>query len=268
VHDISATEFDIYEKKDEVIFLYFYDQATTSEDFEALDRTSLSLIGHAPLLRTDSEILVNRFRITSFPKLIVLRDGKTSYYNALSPRDMRDHRRLLAWMKSVWLPMVPELSAANSHEVMQGRTVVLGILDRTLKDFEQTKQKLKTAALEWLDVRASEDKAEKEELREQKESKIEQAEEKGDKRAIEKAKGIQVVVKPKKEVGFAWVDGVFWSRWCRGTYGVDVRETGPRFIINEQDVPSHPIIILIAGKTILGRQSPRKTYPCNDGKYH
>jgi hypothetical protein len=119
---------------------------------------------------------------------------------------------------------------------MQGRTVVLAILDRTLKDFEQTKQKLKTAALEWLDVRSSEDKAEKEELREQKETKIEQAEEKGDKRAIEKAKGIQVVVKPKKEVGFAWVDGVFWGRWLRGTYGVDVRETGPRFIINEQDV--------------------------------
>ena len=33
VHDITASEFDIYEKKDEVIFLYFYDQATTSEDF-------------------------------------------------------------------------------------------------------------------------------------------------------------------------------------------------------------------------------------------
>jgi len=137
--------------------------------------------------------------------------------------------------------MVPELSAANSHEVMQGRTVVLAILDRTLKDFEQTKQKVKAAALEWLDVRAGEDKAEKQELREKKESKIEQAEEKGDKKAIEKAKGIQVVVKPKKEVGFAWVDGVFWGRWCRGMYGVDVRETGPRIIINEQDVLPQPL---------------------------
>ena len=122
-----------------------------------------------------------------------------------------------AWMKSVWLPMVPELSAANSHEVMQGRTVVLAILDRTLKDFEQTKQKIKAAALEWLDVRALEDKTEKQELREDKESKIEQAKEKGDKKAIERAKGIQVTLEPKKEVGFAWVDGVFWGRWCRGT---------------------------------------------------
>jgi protein disulfide-isomerase len=144
-------------------------------------------------------------------------------------------------MKSVWLPIVPELSAATSHEVMQGRTVVLAILDRTAKDFEQMKQKMKTAALEWLDVRAGEDKAEKQELREQKESKIEQAEEKGDKKAIEKAKGIQIVVKPKKEVGFAWVDGVFWGHWCRGTYGVDVRKTGWRIIINEQDVFPQPL---------------------------
>jgi len=167
---------------------------------------------------------------------------------------MRDHRRLLSWMKSVWLPMVPELSAANSHEVMQGRTVVLAILDRTLKDFEQTKQKMKAAALEWLDVRAGEDKAEKQELREQKETKIEQAEEKGDKKAIEKAKGIQVVVKPKKEVGFAWVDGVFWNRWCRGTYGVDVRKTGPHIIINEQDVlfPLSVDSLIGSGKEILG----------------
>jgi protein disulfide-isomerase len=218
----------------------------------------LSLIGHAPLLKTNSEVLINRFRITSFPQLIVLRDGKASYYTALSPRDMRDHRRLLSWMKSVWLPMVPELSAANSHEVMQGRTVVLAILDRTLKDFEQTKQKMKVAALEWLDVRAGEDKAEKQQLREKKESKIEQAEEKGDKKAIEKAKGIQVVVKPKKEVGFAWVDGVFWGRWSRGTYGIDVRETGPRIIINEQDVlPDSSNWTDVLGKEILGYQSSR-----------
>ena len=181
---------------------------------------------------------------------------------------MRDHRRLLSWMKSVWLPMVPELSAANSHEVMQGRTVVLAILDRTLKDFEQTKQKMKAAALEWLDVRAGEDKAEKQELREKKESKIEQAEEKGDKKAIEKAKGIQVVVKPKKEVGFAWVDGVFWGRWCRGTYGVDVRETGPRIIINEQDVLPDPHNWTdVLGKEILGYQPSRQTNSCNNREY-
>jgi hypothetical protein len=33
VHEITSQEFDIHEKMEEVIFLYFYDQATTSEDF-------------------------------------------------------------------------------------------------------------------------------------------------------------------------------------------------------------------------------------------
>jgi hypothetical protein len=33
VHEITTGEFDVYEKKEEVIFLYFYDRATTSEDF-------------------------------------------------------------------------------------------------------------------------------------------------------------------------------------------------------------------------------------------
>jgi hypothetical protein len=33
VHDVTSQEFDVYEKKDEVIYLYLYDEATTSEDF-------------------------------------------------------------------------------------------------------------------------------------------------------------------------------------------------------------------------------------------
>jgi len=139
-------------------------------------------------------------------------------------------------MKSVWLPILPELSAANSHEIMQGRTVVLAILDRTKEEqFERAKKELKAAALEWMDVRASEEKAEKQEQRNRKELKIEEAEDKGDQRALKAAKGIHIVSTPKKDVGFGWVDGVFWERWLRGTYGIDVREMGMRVIINEED---------------------------------
>ncbi|OLL24184.1 hypothetical protein NEOLI_003564, partial [Neolecta irregularis DAH-3] len=100
VHEVGVSEFDTYESKSEVVFLYFYDHATTSEDFDALDKTCLSLIRRAPLLKTKSETLISRFRVTSFPSLVVIRDGKPSYYPALSPRDLRDHRRLLAWMKT------------------------------------------------------------------------------------------------------------------------------------------------------------------------
>jgi protein disulfide-isomerase len=39
----------------------------------------------------------------------------------------------------------------------------------------------------------------------------------------------------RKGVNFAWVDGVFWERWVRTTYGVDVSK-GERVIINDEDV--------------------------------
>jgi len=42
VHEITTQEFDAYEKKEEVIFLYFYDQATTSEDFVLKPRASIT----------------------------------------------------------------------------------------------------------------------------------------------------------------------------------------------------------------------------------
>ncbi|KAK3082529.1 hypothetical protein LTR53_020277, partial [Teratosphaeriaceae sp. CCFEE 6253] len=38
VADVTAAEFAELEKKEEVLFLYFYDHATTSEDFAALER--------------------------------------------------------------------------------------------------------------------------------------------------------------------------------------------------------------------------------------
>jgi hypothetical protein len=39
----------------------------------------------------------------------------------------------------------------------------------------------------------------------------------------------------RREVAFAWVDGVAWQRWIRTTYGIDVKD-GERVIINDQDV--------------------------------
>jgi protein disulfide-isomerase len=44
----------------------------------------------------------------------------------------------------------------------------------------------------------------------------------------------------RTQVGFAWVDGTFWERWIKQTYGVDIAE-GERVIINDEDV-SHPLL--------------------------
>lgn len=246
VKDIDYANFEEMEKSGvEVAFIYFYDKATTSEDFTALERLTLRLIGHAPLLKTNNEKLARRFKVTTWPRFVVVRDGKPTYYTALSPQDMRDTGRVLKWMRSVWLPIVPELSAANSHEVMNGKTVVLGILSRNRpNDFATAKSELKKAAHEFMEQRHIEEKHERQELRDKKQLQIDEADDRNDDRALRSAKNIRISVRERKEVGFAWVDGVFWERWVRSTYGVNVGEMGERIIINDEDV-SLPVPIAI-----------------------
>ncbi|KAK9457699.1 thioredoxin-like protein [Dipodascopsis uninucleata] len=274
VRSIDATEFEEIEAKEEVFFLYFYDENTAKEDFDALDRVSLPLIGHAPLFTTNAPILASRFRVTTFPRLVVISDGRPSYYTALSPKDMRDHLKVLVWMKTVWLPILPELTASNSHEIMEGRIVVLGVLDKSKEEeFELSKKELKSASREWLDLRAEQEKTERQTQRELKEMKIEEASSKGDVKGLKIAQNMHVVLSPKKEVGFAWVDGLFWERWLQKTYGINVRGSGQRVIINDEDnkiywdstvedeplLPSDSKTILDTLRTIL--KNPKKITP-------
>jgi protein disulfide-isomerase len=238
VRDVDAVEFEALEEKEEVIFLYFYDHATTSEDFAALERLTLSLIGHARLVKTNSAKLADRFKITTWPRLLVSRDGRPTYYTALAPKDMRDFRQVLNWMQSVWLPIVPELTASNSREIMDGKLVVLGILDREhADDFLIAKKEIKSAAVEWMDKQTQLFQLERQELRDSKQLRIEEAEDRNDQRALRAAKSIHINMdrSDRKEVTFAWVDGVFWERWIRTTYGIDVKR-GERVIINDEDV--------------------------------
>ncbi|BCS08710.1 disulfide isomerase [Aspergillus luchuensis IFO 4308] len=237
VQDVDATIFKELEEKEDVIFLYFYDHATTSEDFEALERLTLSLVGHARLVKTNSAALAERFKISTWPRLLVSRDGRPSYYNALAPKDMRDFRQILNWMRTVWLPIVPELTASNAREIMDGKYVVLGILSRKHSDeFLQSKRELKNAALEWMDKQTQLFQLERAELRDAKQLRIEEAEDRNDQRALRAAKNMRITIREddKKQVGFAWIDGDFWERWLRTTYGIDV-ENGERVVINDQD---------------------------------
>lgn len=253
VKDIDAAEFAELEEKEEVIFVYFYDHATTTEDFAALERLTLSLIGHAKLVKTNSAKLAERFKITTWPRLLVSRDGRPTYYTALAPQDMRDFRQVLHWMQSVWLPIVPELTASNSREIMEGKLVVLGILTRERSDeFIMAKKEIKSAALEWMDKQTQNFQRERQELRDAKQLRIEEAEDRNDQRALRAAKTIRINMdkSDQKEVGFAWVDGVFWERWIRTTYGIEVSKDGEKVIINDEDV-SISLLLFPLPKQIL-----------------
>lgn len=237
VQDVDADAFKALEEKEEVIFVYFYDHATTSEDFDALERLPLSLIGHAKLVKTQDPELFARFKITTWPRLLVSRDGRPTYYPPLTPHEMRNPKKVLPWMKSVWLPIVPELTASNAREIMDGKIVVLGILDREDQEsFASAKREMKSAANEWMDKQIQLFQLERQELRDAKQLRIEEAEDRGDERALRAAKHIRINMDKtdRKEVAFAWVDGVFWQRWIRTTYGIDAKH-GERVIINDED---------------------------------
>ncbi|KAJ5974212.1 hypothetical protein N7481_011422 [Penicillium waksmanii] len=237
IEDVDGATFKELEETEEVLFLYFYDDATTSEDFRAMDRLTLSLVGHARIVKTNSAALAARFKISTWPRLLVVRDERASYYNALAPKDMRDFRAVLAWMQTVWLPIVPELTASNAREIMDGKYVVLGILSRRRSDdFKQSKRELKEAALEWMDKQVQLFRLERSELRDSKQLRIEEADDRDDQRALRAAKNMRITIREddKKAVAFAWVDGDFWERWIRTTYGIDI-ESSDRVIVNDED---------------------------------
>ena len=245
---VNETSFKTMEETEEVIFIYFFDHATTSEDFEALERLTLSLIGHAKLVKTDDKALADRFKISTWPRLLVSRDGRPKYYDVLAPRDTRDFRQVLTWMQSVWLPIVPELTASNSKEIMRGKYVVLAILSRERADeFILDKREVKNAALDWMEKQTQKFELERQELRDAKQLRLEEAEDRNDERGKRAAKSIHIDIREDdtKQVGFAWVDGIFWERWIRTTYGISVKD-GERVIINDEDVRNPPSIFSVS----------------------
>ncbi|KAM7203514.1 thioredoxin domain containing protein [Rhypophila sp. PSN 637] len=237
VPEVDAAAFEALEKKEEVIFVYFYDHATTSEDFISLERLPLSLIGHAKLVKTRDPKLYERFKISTWPRMLVSREGRPTYYTPLTPAAMRDTPQVLKWMKSVWLPIVPEMTAANAREIMDHRMVVLAILNREDQEgFARAQREMRSAANEWMDKQIQLFQLERQELRDAKQLRIEEAEDRGDNRALRAAKHIRITMDmaDRKQVTFAWVDGVFWQRWIKTTYGIDIKG-GERVIINDED---------------------------------
>jgi protein disulfide-isomerase len=281
VQEVDAEAFKKLEETEEVIFTYFHDHATTSEDFQALERLTLSLVGKAKLVRTSDAELAKRFKISTFPRLIVSRDGKPSYYPPITPREMRDTKKILSWMKSVWLPLVPELTSSNAREIMNGKMVVLAVLSRArAEDFTRSKRELKNAALEWIDKRDAAFQLERQELRDAKHLRIEEATDKSDERALMDARSIRIDIDAleKTPVAFAWVDGVAWERWIKSTYGVEVKD-GERVIINDEDVGfilisfivSLQMLTNIAAPPLLGHDYVWRTHyalACLDPRNH
>ncbi len=264
VKSVSEAEFDEMEKTEDVIFLYFYDHATTNEDFAALDRLPMSLVGHAKLVKTDDPVLAKRYKISTWPRLIVSRDSKQKTYPGLSPKDMRDKHRVVNWMKANWLPLVPELTAGNAREIMDHHFVVLGILNRDRPDeLWSAKREIKNAAVEWITKEENAFRLELEDLRQAKQLRIEEAKDRGNDRAMRAANQIHINMNDieRPRVHFAWVDGVFWERWIKTTFGVNVVRDGEKVVVNDEDNKRYWDLTTFGNPIVPSRTSILETLP-------
>ena len=237
VPDVTAADFARLEKKHDVIFVYFYDHATTTEDFMALERLPLHTLGHARLVKSSDTTLAARFKVVTFPRLLVAKDGASTQYPKLMPKEMRDIPALSKWIKQNWLPLVPELDSNNARDVMTGKYAVLALLDHARPDeWSDALREMKAVAIDWAERTQKEFEAEREQLRDKKEAKVQDAEQSGNEEKVREAKAKKVETEKlqKKEVRFAVVDTRFWERWVRGTF--DTARGPEKVVIYDYDV--------------------------------
>jgi protein disulfide-isomerase len=101
---------------------------------------------------------------------------------------------------------------------------------------------------------------------------MEEARDRGDERGLSRARGTRIVLEPKPEVKFAWVDGIFWERWVKTTYGIDVTD-GEKVVIIDEEVSNGFVHILhwetdiSTESSLLGRNYDRKSYRSKSHKY-
>lgn len=239
VPDVTLAEFEAFHDKHPVTFIYFYDHATTSEDFMALERLPLHILGKARLVKSSDDALASKLKVATRPRLVVSRDGRVSQYEKLMPKEMRDVDALTTWMRANWLPLVPELDSSNAHDIMQHKFAVLTIMDKTSPTaWTAAAAELKSAAAQWGDVEQARFASDRDAARAAKQAKLTAAEQSGKENKVVDAKltkidpdALRAAIKP---VAFALVDARFWERWLRGTF--DVRPaSGAQTVVYDYD---------------------------------
>jgi protein disulfide-isomerase len=205
-------------------YVYFYDETTVSEDFEALRRVSLATIPNGRIFKSKSKKLIDKMKVVQFPSLYAVTDSERwVQYPSKSPKEIRDHDRMVNWIKEAWISLVPQMTPMNAKEIFDhAQYVVLALVDaRDPSRKARAITEMKASALKYLDDIKKEYQEELMDLRAKKQLKIDEAVDIGDERAEEHAKEIRIKVTPKPVVGFAWIDAVFWQRWLRNRYGFE-----------------------------------------------
>lgn len=219
---IGMKEFTAMRKStdNEVTLLYLYDRTTAKEDFQALEKLGVSMVGTVNIAQSNDTKVAKELGATQFPALYAVSADKVVQYIAKSPHQIRDHAKLVEWTRANRAPLVPQLTPFNYEDVFKQQVVVLAILDPRDPDTTSAAIKELTAcAKELQDILRKEEAEELLELRKKKQLKIDEAKDKDDKKAENAANKIKVEVSKRQPVGVAWIDAVFWERWIKSRYG-------------------------------------------------
>lgn len=238
--DISFTEYQKLiapvkdDEEDEVTFVYLYDKATAKEDFQALEKLAVAVIGTVNIVKTNDEKIIKALDVEQVPALFAISAEKSVKYPAQGSNEIRDHRKLVEWAKENRTPLITEVTPFNSKDIFENNLVVLAVLDpRDEKDTRTALKELRAAAIELHKLEQDEALNVLEDLRKKKQLKIEEAKDRGDKGAEEQANQIRVEVPEHEKVVVAYIDGIFWERWVKERYGSNEGYTS-RIIINEE----------------------------------
>lgn len=221
-------------------FVYVYDPKTMAiEDLQAVEKLALSLVGTVPVVKTCDPRIASALGASQLPAMYAVSRGLVLQYSGATSEALRDHNKLVNWVRSHSLSLVPQLTPQTADAIFQRQLVVLGFLDtRDPVKAEAAVRELRMAARELQVILESEEREELVELRREKQARVDRARDRGDEKAEEMANQIRVEISQRDPVGIAWVDGVFWDRWIKMRYGAGAADGSAqlnnRVVINDE----------------------------------
>ncbi|RUS28281.1 hypothetical protein BC938DRAFT_482072 [Jimgerdemannia flammicorona] len=192
------------EKEKEIFFVYVYDNLTPEENMRTISNTARAFINQVPFYTTSDPIVAKSLGVVTPPAALILKDGRQHTYPAASFL-FEDRLILKAWVKKEKFPALVGLTADNSEEILRGdRLVILSVLDTSKpQPFATQKELMKEAALKWKEIEEKEKR--------------------------------KAAVKNRKEVQFAWLDGVKWESYVKRVYGIRAKNLPALVITKPQD---------------------------------
>lgn len=220
----------------DVTLVFVYDATTAKEDFQALEKLAVSIVGTVRVARSHDPRVAAALGARTTPALFAVSADKVVDYAARSPQELRDNTKLVAWAVRNRAPLVPQITPFNYKDIFERpEMLVLGIFDPREQEVTAAAiNELKGAARSLQQILEGEETKELHELRKKKQRKIDEVRVKNDKKGEEYANQIKVEVVHREPVGVAWMDAVFWERWVKRRYGTPPEPFKPRIIINHE----------------------------------